>query len=216
MADQPNPETADPAALIAQAREALKGVTSGPWHWSRDVETEFLQTSLEPGVLILDPDSQGPHGDAIDRANARFIAASRTLVPALADALEAAQAEAARKAEERRAKRYEDLFCDLASEGAEAGLLALMTGISEQHWAASWMHGLEFSLWRAMEGGPRGYGMSEISERQIRLLRLLSEEADGWWRWDDGPDEPRFVRLEDWREIARAALYPAPPQEETP
>src|SRR5688500_8967224 len=50
----------------------------------------------------------------------------------------------------------EGLFCDLASEGAATGLLALMTGISEECWCASWMSGIEYELWQARENGPEG------------------------------------------------------------
>ncbi len=200
----------DPAALVARAKELVEKATPGPWEvWT---SCSWRRIGSRSNGLVCEPIAQRDgHPDlhfrngGFDGPDAALIAAAPTLIADLASALEAALARERRRIEERREKRSEDLFCDLASEGAEAGLLALMTGISEEHWAASWMHGLEFALWRAVEGGPRGYGMSEISERQIRLLRLLSEEADGWWRWV-GNDGPRFVRLEDWREIARAAL----------
>ncbi len=97
-----------------------------------------------------------------------------------------------------------NVFCDLAEEGAALGLLGLMTGISEEYWCAGWMSGLEFSLWQAAQSGPMSYGQGHITERQATLLRLLSEESDGWWRWiDDTRDASksgaRFVRLDDWR-----------------
>jgi hypothetical protein len=91
----------------------------------------------------------------------------------------------------------EGLFCDLAEEGAQTGLLALMTGISEEYWCASWMSDLEYALWLARETGPRPYGMGVITERQCALLRLLSEEANGWWHWTE--DGARFARLETWQ-----------------
>lgn len=90
----------------------------------------------------------------------------------------------------------EGLFCDLASEGAATGLLALMTGISEEYWAASWIMGLEYSCWRAISRGPSPFGKSMLSQRQCELLRLLSEEASGWWHWTD--EGPRFAPLENW------------------
>lgn len=89
----------------------------------------------------------------------------------------------------------EGMFCDLAEEGAQTGLLALMTGISEETWAAGWMHGIEYSLWRAAEHGHEG---TEATERQARLLKLLSEEANGWWYYHDMAGA-RFVRLDEWR-----------------
>ena len=70
--------------------------------------------------------------------------------------------------------RAEDgLFCDLASEGAAAGLLMLMTGISEELYCAGWLIGLERSLWKARETGPMPFGMGQITERQCLLLQLL-------------------------------------------
>lgn len=86
-----------------------------------------------------------------------------------------------------------DAFCDAADEGAALGLLGLMTGISEEFWCAGWMDGLEFSLWNAPPG--MSYGTGTITERQSQLLKLLSEECDGWWHWNDGA---KFIRMADW------------------
>lgn len=87
------------------------------------------------------------------------------------------------------------ISCGLAEEGAALGLLGLMLGISEEFWCAGWMTGLEHDLWEAPAG--KSYGMGTISERQATLLKLLSEECDGWWWWNDGP---KFIRLDTWRE----------------
>lgn len=89
----------------------------------------------------------------------------------------------------------DDVRCGAADEGAALGLLGLMTGISEEFWCAGWMSGLEFSLW----GVPAGmrYGQGNITERQSQLLKLLSDECDGWWWWNDGA---KFIRKADWLE----------------
>lgn len=89
----------------------------------------------------------------------------------------------------------DNLFCEDTQDGAYYGLLALMTGISEEFWAAGWMSGLEYALWQVEAG--REYGMGVISERQATLLRLLSEEAGGWWGWQDGP---KFFSKDSWLE----------------
>lgn len=94
--------------------------------------------------------------------------------------------------------RYDPYFLDLAEEGAQYGLLCLMTGISEEFWAASWMDGLEWALWRMVEGGSRGYGLGKVTERQVQLLKLLSDECGGWWIWEGGQG-PRFLRLDAWK-----------------
>jgi hypothetical protein len=95
----------------------------------------------------------------------------------------------------------ENYFCDTVDEGAQVGLLALMTGISEDYWCAGWMSGLELSCWKARNEGPLNYGRGVITQRQCDLLRLLSEQADGWWTYDNGPV---FVRLAQWQDrVAR-------------
>lgn len=91
----------------------------------------------------------------------------------------------------------EDAFCGDASEGAALGLLGLMTGISEEFWCAGWLTGLEFSLWKAPTG--MRFGQGSITERQSQLLKLLSEESDGWWCWQNG--EATFVCMADWLKL---------------
>ena len=95
--------------LIGQARKIVEGVTAGPWvvddHEDRDHDriTVGSGTFLKsPGVydttdLVHEVDT---YSDELDEAcylqkmaDARFIAESRTLVPALADALHAAYVE---------------------------------------------------------------------------------------------------------------------------
>lgn len=104
------------------------------------------------------------------------------------------------------AAHLEHLFADDAMEGAAWGLLALMSGISEEYWCAGWMSGNELSLWRARQKGPMRYGQGYITQRQCDLLRLLSEEAGGWWAWSDDTGSA-FVPLEEWasREAAKLA-----------
>ena len=96
--------------------------------------------------------------------------------------------------------RWNAFFADAPEEGAQWGLLCLMTGISEGYWCASWLTGLELALWDAAYGGERTDGMSMVTDRQAALLRLLSEEAGGWWVWD-GEIGPRFLSLEEWRAL---------------
>ncbi len=98
---------------------------------------------------------------------------------------------------------YDCCFCDLAEEGAQIGLLAMMAGISEELWCAGWMGGLEHSLWRMVEGGPRDYGMGEVSALDVGLLKALSDRCGGWWVYDDGP---RFLRMERWLERLSAQV----------
>lgn len=87
----------------------------------------------------------------------------------------------------------DSINCGLAEEGAALGLLGMMLGLSEEFWCAGWETGTEHALWR-VEAGTH-WGQGEITERQATLLRLLSEECDGWWEWSDGP---KFIRREAW------------------
>ena len=108
--------------LVSAARKALASVTEGPWHvtgfssWGGDywveaeqrtvVKTDLTSISYVPSVAHCG-NMEWPHAEARRlewKANARFIAAARSLVPAMADRIEAlANAERATAA---RAARY--------------------------------------------------------------------------------------------------------------
>lgn len=100
---------------------------------------------------------------------------------------------------------HEPYFTPDIRQGAAHALLCLMTGISEEHWCAGWMTGLEYNLWGAAEGDQ--IGKSRITARQATLLKLLAEEADGWWLWHN--DEPTFFDSHAWR-AHLATLDPEP------
>jgi hypothetical protein len=68
----------------------LDGVTPGPWRWHNDAGDWYLA----PGVWVAWGTDGTPGGDVIDRANSRFIASSRDLVPALLAERDAALARA--------------------------------------------------------------------------------------------------------------------------
>ncbi|WP_205879611.1 hypothetical protein [Mycobacterium paragordonae] len=81
-----------PDDIIARAEAALEGVTDGPW---------VAEYSGEQGNCVIPHDAQSTREAVCTThlyyqvADAEFIAAARTLVPALAAELEAARAEAA-------------------------------------------------------------------------------------------------------------------------
>jgi hypothetical protein len=103
---------------------------------------------------------------------------------------------------------YSGERCDTTAEGAALGLLALMTGISEECWCAGWLQGLEFKLWNIQANS--AYGRGTITERQAVLLRLLSQESEGWWHWKDGAENPQFVSLAEWLNILGRRTDPLP------
>lgn len=82
-----------PDDIIARAEAALEGVTDGPW---------VAEYSGEQGNCVIPHDAQSTREAVCTThlyyqvADAEFIAAARTLVPALAAELEAARAEVER------------------------------------------------------------------------------------------------------------------------
>jgi hypothetical protein len=90
--------------------------------------------------------------------------------------------------------------CETTSEAAARGLLDLMSGISEEYWCAGWLRDLEFELWNAVAGS-HTQESGALTMRQTALLRLLSEECDGWWHWQNDTDNPQFVSLAEWRRV---------------
>ena len=54
--------------------------TKGPWIWMEEEITGWAR--LSPGILLTDSNDGTPYGDAIDRANAKLIAAAPDLLDA--------------------------------------------------------------------------------------------------------------------------------------
>ena len=94
---------------------------------------------------------------------------------------------------------HQVLDADDTQEAARLGLLLMMRGVSEEYWCAGWLIDLEYVLWEVVIGKPSSIA---LTERQTQLLRLLSEEAGGWWRYADEGEQ--FLLMEDWLEHLRA------------
>jgi hypothetical protein len=83
--------------LVNAAREALVGVTEGPWHVTECGDYWVESADTADGCLCfcgiaLCGDTAWPHADTRQpewENNAKFIAAARSLVPAMADRIEA-------------------------------------------------------------------------------------------------------------------------------
>ena len=84
----------DPRSLLADARQRLEGTTEGPWETDLYYVTAEIPQGRPGGEVIVQcrPTITRPPGypEAKQVANAAFIAASRSLVPALCEALESA------------------------------------------------------------------------------------------------------------------------------
>ena len=69
---------------------------------------------------------------------------------------------------------------------AAEDLLALMEDLSEEHWCAGWMDGLERALYeRAFLGADPSYGLGPIDPESLAALRTLATESGAWWRLRD-------------------------------
>lgn len=84
-------------------------------------------------------------------------------------------------------------------------LLSLMREISEDHFCAGWMGGLEYDLWQAVLQYPQPYefGFGPIEEENVAELKDLAEELQEWAFWDDGTGE-KLIPLEEWKQIFAA------------
>lgn len=107
--------------LIARAKAALEGVTEGPWRASLldGIDYEDGSSCIRGGVY---PDERGSTpvfltSGGIDRRDARFIAASRTLVPELV-----AEVERLRGALDGLAARWTDELAEDNTNGYGAGV----------------------------------------------------------------------------------------------
>ncbi len=86
---------------------------------------------------------------------------------------------------------------------AREALRIEMENYSENHSCASWLNGLEFSLWQKVK---------ELRERgplrvdaEVYACMLLAEIAGGWWYWPDEPAQknsrnefPCFIEMRAW------------------
>lgn len=101
-------------------------------------------------------------------------------------------------------------------------LIERMGDISENHYAAGWMSGLEQSLWRGIQSTePYRYGQGVITAEDIADLRQLALDAGGWPdprdgdNWNEAGDE--WVPLSDMprvmAEYYASVGYDAKPEE---
>jgi len=82
---------------------------------------------------------------------------------------------------------------------AAVRLRDVMSGLSEEHYCAGWLHGLEFMLWDACQTDePCMFGWSVVDVAEVAELRRLSKKSGGWWRFDDEHGET-FVTMDEWQ-----------------
>ena len=79
---------------------------------------------------------------------------------------------------------------------AQQALLRLMLELSESHWCAGWMDGMEYQLWEiCTQEIERQWGQGTITPDIIRELHQLRYLANGWWIWDEEQQEEKFIDL---------------------
>lgn len=83
-----------------------------------------------------------------------------------------------------------------AEYAKELLLLHEMERISENYWCAGWLSGLEFTLWSGILGADSVCSLDELDR-----LKQLSDDAGGWWRWNDELQGEEFIDLERWQVI---------------
>lgn len=92
-------------------------------------------------------------------------------------------------------------------QAAQRALLVYMRQLSEENWAANWLIGLEFTLWDwVLRWRSNSEPASEFERANVpdsEALSWLSEQAGGWWHWNEAAKEPKFVPLGEWVEIYR-------------
>jgi hypothetical protein len=91
---------------------------------------------------------------------------------------------------------------DYFAEASRDALLTLMACLSEEHWCAGWLNGMEYDFWQAKPG--TWLGMNKLTDRRAMLLRLLAEEGDCWWVWNKEEENPVAVPLKEWRDMVAA------------
>jgi len=65
------------------------------------------------------------------------------------------------------------MLADLSEPQRE--LAKYMASISEAAYAASWIEGLEFELWRAVQGGAFLYGRLQLTSVHMKRLKELTQ-----------------------------------------
>ncbi|OQP65875.1 hypothetical protein A3860_14875 [Niastella vici] len=75
-----------------------------------------------------------------------------------------------------------------------------MSQLSEKGFCAGWMNGLEFDLWRILNGSNRKYGHHAITQEELDQLQFLSDKCGCWIVFDD-VNEETAIDLETWKKM---------------
>jgi len=94
-----------------------------------------------------------------------------------------------------------------ADDSAAYRLRNLMGDISEDHYAAGWLIGLEYMLFGAVYADDHFGGFQDgLSFEEKKELLTLSQRCQGWWMWSDGHGGREFVPFDRWFKIYQAHM----------
>jgi hypothetical protein len=80
----------------------------------------------------------------------------------------------------------------------ERKLADLMGEISENCYSAGWMANTEYVLWHAVTSGPRSWGRSQITKKDIEELTSLSNATQTWIVFNN---EEKALPLDKWKDL---------------
>lgn len=83
----------------------------------------------------------------------------------------------------------------------QLALYDLMSEISERCYCAGWMEGTEAACWEAVLDGFTRWGISVITPEEADRLADLSNQAGGWWQWNEELMREEFLSIADWEEV---------------
>lgn len=84
----------------------------------------------------------------------------------------------------------------------QRALADYMIRLSEEAYSASWMDGLEYKLWEALEGRINKFGRLQFNHEILEELKKLSDSANGWITYDN-EEEEKFVPFTEWEKIRK-------------
>jgi hypothetical protein len=76
----------------------------------------------------------------------------------------------------------------------EVLLIKIISDISEDHYCARWLHGIEVILWEQLLGEAR-----HVNDERMSELRDLSQKIQAWATWDHG--SARIIPLIEWQHL---------------
>lgn len=92
-----------------------------------------------------------------------------------------------------------DPLASCPDRAAARELRAMMGEISEDHYAAGWLSGLEFTLWRIIFEQPEErFSFASLTFEERGKLIELTHRCQGWWIWSSKRGGREFLTYDEW------------------